>query len=323
MRNKHNFDRGFFTGAVALIAVAGFVVLGLGMFTDLPALRTVGLVVVIVALVLGWVLAAVPFIIFLAFLDWIGVLPISRVIGWVHRCRERAEERAARRAGTEVLIENQYRFFAARNAPVAKPRDLRRVVNRLVRKLRRVGGSCCTLYGYTPVMEKRRVRRFGFSRVAYFLEHSEIRWNFGREHSDPTHELLFFSRFNGTHAVYLRISFVTPASNATCPGLFAELRLTPAALGVGGAHAEARVERIFRLLTESLEADFGHVELPGQPESEDWPGTPGSGPLVYVATPPAKVTLVPATTVKPSGRGSLIVTVPEANCENLKLCEQY
>jgi hypothetical protein len=252
--------------AVATILLVGLAFLGIGNATDIYWMRAVGFSLLILLCVLGTLTLVVPIVVFFAWLDWIGFMPISRIIGWVRRQIALADERAAARAGVPVLIEDQFRLFATRQAPVATPRDLRRAVARLVRKLSLIGEAPFTLYGYSPTMQKLRVMPFGFSRVGYFLDRSAIEWNFGRELSDPTHEIVFFSRFNGTCAVYLRISFVVEGTEATCPGLCAELRLTPAAAGHDDAERAQRVERLFRLLVETLATDSGHVELPGQHE---------------------------------------------------------
>lgn len=265
--NTTSEDR-VFGGVVAILVIAGFACLGVGNVHDIFWLRAVGIALLALAGFLAALTLLLPTVIFFAWLDWIGFLPIGRVVGWVRQQAQRAEELAEMRAGAAPLIEDQYRLFVTRKAPVAKPTDLHRAVTRLVWKLRRIGGRAFTLYGYNPAMRKRRVLPFGLSRVWYFLERSEIAWNFGREPSDPTHQLTFFSRFNGTHAVYLRIRFITDAAGATCPGLCAELRLAPAVAGRDEKDRAERVERLFRLLVETLTADSGHVELPGRPESE-------------------------------------------------------
>jgi hypothetical protein len=241
--------------------------LGIGNAADIFWLRAIGVGLLIVLGVLGTLTLVVPIVIFFAWLDWIGFMPISRIIGLVRRQIERADERAAARAGSAVLIEEQFRLFATRHAVVAKPSDLRPAVTRLVRKLSLIGEDPFALYCYNSTMQKLRVLPFGFSRVGYFLARSAIAWNFGREPSDPTHELVFFSRFNGTRAVYLRISFVVEGTEATCPGLCAELRLTPAAAGPDEASRAKRIEQLFQWLVETLAADAGHVELPGQSEA--------------------------------------------------------
>jgi hypothetical protein len=318
MNTSTHPDRGFLVVAVTLSFVAGLVVLGLGTVTELSVLRTVGLMVM-GAVVLGTILTAVPVLFFMTWLDRIGSFSIHRFVGPVRRWRERAEARAAERAGAAVPIEQQYRFFATRNEPVAEPRDLLRLVKRLVRGLRRVGGPDCTLYGYTPAMKKRRVLSFGMSRVGRFLARSEIRWNFGRTRSAPTHELLFVSRFNGTHAVYLRVSFLARTSNATCPGLFVELRLTRAALGVGDADVATHCERLFRLLVETCAADSGHVELPSEPEAEGWPYVCGSGWLTYVTGTEAEYAAQRLDmTAKPCGRGTFFVAGTEPHEQKLE-----
>ncbi|MBN9118965.1 MAG: hypothetical protein J0I06_07365 [Planctomycetes bacterium] len=215
------------------------------------------------------VAALVPFVIFVFLLDYFGLLPLSRFLNWMRGLREAATARAEKRAGETLSVEAQYRVRAVRATRVTKPTDLLRPVNRLVRELERVGGRRFTLYGYDAVREVHRVRRFGFGRVARFLAESEIRWNFGRCPSDPTHELVFFTRFNGTCAVYLRIAFIAGDAPMTGAGLVAELRVTPLAAGRSDAERNARVLRLRQVLVDALATDVSYVAYPGEPGATD------------------------------------------------------
>lgn len=175
------------------------------------------------------------------------------------------------RAGLAVPVEECYRLLVTRHTRVADPDELREPVTRLVRGLRRIGGRAFALYGCSPAFNTYRVLSGWRNRVPSFLATSEIQWGFGRELPDPTHQLVFFTRFNGTRAVYLRVSFVLTADETTGPGLRAELRLTPAAAGREGAGRTARLDRILRLLVETLSADESHIEFPAPTEAVQTP----------------------------------------------------
>ena len=78
----------------------------------------------------------------------------------------------------------------------------------------------------------------------------------------------------------------------------------------------ARLDRLFSLLIETLGADRGYVELPGQPQppdrpgAADWPNVPGAGWLTYLAG--AGVSAPPPAVVTPFASGVKVVASPGA-----------
>lgn len=214
---------------------------------------------------------------------WIAILLLRPLFGPLRRLFEIAHTRAERRAGPAVPVGEQYRIFVARQARVANRDDLVPPVARLVDRLQRVGGRTLALYYQAGTLDRQKVTRFGANRVASCFLSAGIPSSHGRDPADPSHELIFLTRFQGTVAVSLRIAFVLQSEEATCPGLVAEVRLTPAAAGRDAAQRTARLEQVFAILAETLEPDYGHLELPGEPPAENWPAVPGRGWLTYAS----------------------------------------
>jgi hypothetical protein len=112
--------------------------------------------------------------------------------------------------------------------------------------------------------------------------------------------------------VRLRVQFVLEGINATGPGLVADVSLGTDAIAHEGADRSARLDRLFSALIEILRPDFGHVKLPGHPESAERPNAPDVGWLTYLARPETvgPLSVPPPSVTVPFAGGVKILAVP-------------
>lgn len=116
----------------------------------------------------------------------------------------------------------------------ARPESLESLVapiEELVRAIQDEGGDEFQLYGLSPARRPFAVLDAAENRVEAFVQCSDIEWNFGREAQDPTYQIVFTNeRERYGRSLFLRIEWVLPADEATCPGLSGVLVLDGASL---------------------------------------------------------------------------------------------
>ena len=181
-------------------------------------------------------------------------------------------------------MSDEHELWVVRHRTVADEAELVKPLNQLVHALLAEDPALFQLFGYSPAFHLHPVVDGNKSLVENFLMTSEIQWHHGRSPEDPTHQVVYFGTSEEPGlSVYLRVQFVVEGTEATCPGLVAQLRLGTGTLVHAGADRTARLDRLFSMLIESLRPDFGHVQLPGHPEASGWPNAPDVGWLTYLA----------------------------------------
>jgi len=211
-----------------------------------------------------------------------------------------------------ITDDDYYRLRVVRRLPIAEPADLEEPLDGLVRALARRGSLLFEPSGLSPAMQTTRVLQGKQSLVHAFLSTSEIKWNFGREPSDPTHEIVLFNTEHGPRAVVLRLSFVAYGAASTAPGLVAELTLGPDAAGPADNGRGEHLDELFSMLLAALRPDHGHVKLPGHPEGKEPPDGYDVGWITYFsrAERPMPPDLCPPAVSVPTEAGAKIFATP-------------
>jgi hypothetical protein len=172
------------------------------------------------------------------------------------------------------------------------------------------------LFAVTP---RGPVRALGtwLDRVARLIDSSTIEPG-RRGPSDPTHRLDLSTPHDDEYTVRLSLRFVAGHVETAHPGIWIEVTMTPVILGPTPTSQGASVRAHFSTLVETFGADFGHVEVPGQPVGTVPSLTPRAGWLTYLPRPVEEVkAALPDRTVWPCGPGSLVVASEEPAADNL------
>ncbi len=111
-------------------------------------------------------------------------------------------------------------ILGRRAQPVDSLEGLVGPLEELVQAIEAMGGAAFRLYGLSPAHHLHEAR----GKVEAFVMTSEIEWNFGREPSDPTQEVILTNhpdRFG--RSLFLSLQFYLVGQEAICPGISVEM----------------------------------------------------------------------------------------------------
>jgi hypothetical protein len=244
-----------------------------------------------------------------------GPWPLLRFWEWLPQKKEGVPKRE-RPSSAPVPLEGCYRLYVGRRAGVPAAADLVRHLRKILEEIQRLDWEQTALFAATP---RGPVRVLGTwrDRVAATLDACAIPPG-QRGPSDPTHRLDLSTTHDDEYTVRLSLQFVAGGAQAACPGIWVEASVAPL---VFGPHLDGRcgtAAHYFSLLAETLGADFGYVDGPGEPvEASPWP-TPRAGWLTYLPRPVDEVkAALPDRTIWPCGGGAVAVASKVPPAENL------
>lgn len=150
----------------------------------------------------------------------------------------------------------EFRLVFTRRLPPARCQDLLPAIQGVLDLLRAEDRELFRLSGYSPSMQRTPVWENDVSRADKFLATSQIEWNFGRQPSEPTHEVSFFNDHEDARMTVVRAAFYLEGQECTAPGVEVVVRI-----GAGAAEP-GRVDRLFKGLVAALTPDAGRLESP-------------------------------------------------------------